>query len=173
MTKAARRVLADCNYALDRHSEDLQGEAFRISWVSIIVLLRAVGHVLEKVDAKSNPRLAPVIASEWKKLKSTKPKPAIFWEFIEQERNSVIKLYEMRVDRGVRFVAPRKGGGKVIVKIDLAKSSGQTLVSSPTLQRFSFIQSGTFAGRPEEEVAREAIGWWKKYLDNIDKLSSK
>jgi hypothetical protein len=170
MTKAARLVLDDCRYALAHHSEDLQGEAFRVSWVRIVALLRAVGHILEKVDARCDPLLAQIIDSEWKKLKATKPEPRILWEFIEQERNNVIKLYEIGVDRGIRINGPQMQGHQTTIEIDLVKIRGGRFESQPA---FSHIRSGTFVGRPEKEVAQEAIDWWERYLDNIDSLATK
>lgn len=169
MTKAARRVLDDCKYALARHSDDLQGEDFRTSWVAVVTLLRAVGHVLHKVDGKSNPRIAKALEEEWDKLKATKPEPRILWEFIEQERNNVLKLYEIGVDRGIRIKGPHIGGKETIIEVDHATSRGGRGFS-PSSEYFSHIRSGSFAGRREREVVQEAIKFWEDFLDRIDKI---
>jgi hypothetical protein len=169
MTKAARWVLGDCKHALAHHSNDLQGEDFRTSWVAVVTLLRAVGHVLVKVDAKSNPRIAKVVKEEWDKLRVTKPEPRILWEFIEQERNNVVKLYQIGVNRGIRIKGPQIGGEETFIEADHAKSRGSRGFS-PGAEFFSYIRSGSFAGRPECEVAREAIKFWEDFLDGIDKI---
>lgn len=169
MTKVARWVLDDCKYALTRHSDSLQGEDFRMSWVTIVALLRAVGHVLDKVDASSDPRIAKAVKEEWAKLKATKPEPRILWEFIEQERNNVLKLYQIGVDRGIRIKGPEIANKGTIVEIDHTKSRGGRGFS-PGAENFSYIRSGTFAKRPEREVAREAIKFWEDFLDRIDRI---
>ena len=95
---AARNVLDDCRWALNRHTPVLEGEAFRVSWVALAALLRAVGHVLAKVDAdQGDAHLKTAIADHWRKLNAGKAarEPAIYWDFIEQERNMVLKQYGM------------------------------------------------------------------------------
>lgn len=95
----ARKVLNDCRWAIAGYSETLSGEPLRVSWVSITTLLRAVGHVLCKVDAARDRTVAEIAAKEWDRLRASKPKPEIFWEFIESERNSVLKQYEFGFSR--------------------------------------------------------------------------
>jgi len=51
MTANARRVLDDACAAVAAHKKDLYGPEFRISWFTVIGLLRSVGHVLAKVDS--------------------------------------------------------------------------------------------------------------------------
>ncbi len=72
----ARLVLEDCRWAISNHTETLSGEALRVSWVSIVTLLRAVGHVLEKVDAVRDSDVAEVVREEWKK-----PRPENLFRF--------------------------------------------------------------------------------------------
>ncbi len=160
MTKAARWVLDDCKYALARHSNDLQGEDFRTSWVTVVTLLRAVGHVLKNVDGNSNPRIGKIIREEWDKLRKTKPEPRILWKFIEQERNNVLKLYQIGIDRGLRIKGPHIGGEETFIEVDHVTSRGSRGFS-PGAKYFSHIRSGSFAGRPERDVAREAIRFWE------------
>ncbi len=169
MTEAARYVLGDCKYALARHSNGLEGEDFRTSWVVVVTLLRAVGHVLIKVDAKSNSRIATAVNEEWDKFKATKPEPRILWEFIEQERNNVLKLYQIGVDRGIRIKGPQIRGEETIIEVDHATSRGGRGFS-PGAKYFSYIRSGRFAGRSEREVAQEAVEFWEDFLDRIDKI---
>src|ERR1700722_16382346 len=66
-------------------------------WAGTIALLRAVGHVLDKEDAESDARVKKVQRAWWNTLKATKPDPSIFWEFIERDRNLLLKQAELTV----------------------------------------------------------------------------
>lgn len=46
MTENARIVLQDTKHAISAHSEGSEGEAFRVSWMAVVTLLRAADHVL-------------------------------------------------------------------------------------------------------------------------------
>ncbi|GJL96079.1 MAG: hypothetical protein DHS20C05_24840 [Hyphococcus sp.] len=58
-------------------------------WLSGVVSMRAVGHVLQKVDSRVSNLHKSIIDNFWACTK--KQKPAIFWEFIDNERNMLIK----------------------------------------------------------------------------------
>ena len=167
MTQQARIVLQDAKYAISRHDDRLQSESFRISWLSIITLLRAVGHVLQNVDSLSSPEMKRTIDGKWAEITKTKPKPIIFWEFIFQERNRFLKNYEHGIDRSI--TVPAISGG--FLKVDCGNSRGGQF--SPGSKLTSFISSGPFKGRNEKEVAWEAYGWWEKYLNEIDEMVNK
>ena len=150
MTTKARIVLDDCKVALSGFTEGIQGAEWRIKWVSIVALLRAVGHVLKNVDnnRKIDPILSKIIEEQWELLKKSKPMPEIFWEFIEKERNNILKQYEIGAGQGVTINL----GNKV--------------------STYSYtVTSGPYKGRDQREVIREAIQWWEGYLDNIDKIA--
>ena len=57
MTATARKVLNDCRHAHELLELEENERKFRLLWVSCSSLLRAVGHVLVKVDAESNTYL--------------------------------------------------------------------------------------------------------------------
>jgi len=86
VTQVARLVLEDCRGGLADLTDRVQGATWRRRWVAVITLLRTVGHVLNKVDASSSPKLKAAIANAWGDLNRSKPEPRIFWEFIDQER---------------------------------------------------------------------------------------
>ncbi|HXF26731.1 MAG TPA: hypothetical protein VN610_05630, partial [Bryobacteraceae bacterium] len=57
-------------------------------------LMRAVGHVLDRMDANENgpcPGLSVDVA--YAKWKANRDEHRIFWEFIEEERNNILKKY--------------------------------------------------------------------------------
>lgn len=90
MTYAARKVLDDCRLALAMLEEETDLARWRVQWAGAIALVRAVGHVLDKVDGKdfATKRLASEAFQTWK---STAEEHMIFHEFIDKERNSIIK----------------------------------------------------------------------------------
>jgi hypothetical protein len=73
---------------------------WRFYWVAGIALLRTVGHVLAKVDANSSAMRSQAIGALWRKFQSDREAHWIFWEFIEKERNNLLKTYSS----GARFV---------------------------------------------------------------------
>lgn len=165
MTKHARVVLQDCRHAIAKHTDDLQAEDFRISWISIVTLLRAVGHVLKNVDGQQSPAMKRAIDKKWSELEQSKPEPYIFWEFILKGRNQFLKMYEHGIVREITIPIE----SDLYVSIDLANGSGK--LSSPNAEIKSYILRGQFEGFSEQEVARMAYDWWKKYLDDVDLLA--
>lgn len=67
-------------------------------WVYAVVNLRMVGHVLAKVDMQESDRHSLIIGDKWRQWKSDRDNNWIFWEFIEAERNNILKTYEFGVD---------------------------------------------------------------------------
>ena len=103
----------------------------------------------------------------WCSLKSTKPEPAIFWGFIEEARNRVIKLYEHGLTRDLVVPGPLLEGKQTTITIDQANMRGGRITSDAGRVE-SQLTSGPFAGQSEREVATKACRWWKDTLDKID-----
>ncbi|MEO7129247.1 MAG: hypothetical protein ABI040_10365 [Rhodoferax sp.] len=160
MTSAAREVLEDCRGALAELTDGIQGRQWRRRWITSIVLLRAVGHVLKNVDGKRSPEYRTAINDRWKHLKSTKPDNMILWSFIEEERNTILKEYQTRAGQGVTV---RPGG----VGIDLQTGEHKADPPLPAIYHYT-INTGPFAGRDQRELIAEGIAWWEKELDAID-----
>ncbi|GBQ09045.1 hypothetical protein [Acetobacter cerevisiae] len=110
-TLAAWKPFWDCvtilfqfqNSDVDDGGEELK--EWRLFWVAGLALLRTVGHVLDKVDAKKTSPHGKVIFERWKQWKNDKEQAEIFWNFIEKERNSLLKTYSF----GARFVNDPEG----------------------------------------------------------------
>jgi len=72
---------------------DEEDSGWRLNWVAGIALLRTIGHVLAKCDAETSEEHAKVINAAWDRWKRDAPENSIFWNFIETERNSLLKTY--------------------------------------------------------------------------------
>ena len=168
MTKKARVVLQDCQHAVRNHTLDLEGEELRVNWVAILTLLRAVGHVLNNVDSKSSPAMKQAIEEWWMDIKATKPEPSIFWQFIENSRNRMIKLYEHDLSRQLILKGPELEGVPTELWIDLASSRGGKTTGHDGEVISCLADSSNFAGQSERTVAFEACKWWRGILDGID-----
>ncbi len=167
MTKKARVVLQDAQHAIANHSKSLQSESFRVSWFAIVGLLRAVGHVLDKVDAKASPAMDRAIREKWEQLKTSKPEPRIYWDFISNERDRFLKNYEHGIYRTLTVPALIPD---CFVEVDGANSRG--VLFDPGAEFDSFIFDGPYKGCYEKDIALQAHEWWEKYLDKVDMLAS-
>lgn len=170
MTTKARVVLQDARQAIFNHSDRLQSEDFRVSWFSIVAMLRAVGHVLDKVDGESTPHVRRAVDEKWRELTRTKPEPRIFWSFIEHERNRFLKNYEHGIVRTFTYIGPDHDGQTTVLVEDLSNARGGSSFSEEALFE-TRISDGPYAGQHERDVALEAHDWWKSYLDAVDSLA--
>jgi hypothetical protein len=178
MTATARLVLGDCEKALKElitcdcegivlggpgATKTAIGSMRRRRWVTVVALLRAVGHVLKNVDGEEDSKLRKIIAVEWKALINGKPEPHIFWDFIENERNTIIKEYKFRsrtigLGTGVTSVSMPTATGVVTLESDMGARDIELRI----------LTDGHFAARNDVDVASEAVNWWKTFLDRID-----
>lgn len=143
----------------------IQGGEWRRRWITALALLRAVGHVLDKIDAKTNPSLRKIIKKKWSDISNNKSESAIFWQFINKERNNILKEYKFHAGQGVTVTIPT-------TYID-SKTGEQTPGESvPTIYHYT-INSGPYKGKEQKEVLNEAIEWWDKHLTDIEKQYAK
>jgi len=149
----AEVVLEDCRKVLSFLEDARTEQEFRIHWVSMVTLLRVVGHVLDKVDAVSCSKLRKAVDENWQKLHAKRDENLIFWAFIEDERNSVLKEYGLRVALGDVPVVVRHDSGEEEFVLDECI--------------FNPLTDGPYAGEDGRDVARNAIAWWENQLSLI------
>ncbi len=160
MTKAARKVLNDCRGALKDFKDGIQGESWRRHWILCVVLLRAVGNVLEKIDSKQNKTLKDIIKEEYKNIKLNEQDHEIYWEFICKERNNILKEYKVNAGQGVTIHT-----NPLHFNLKTGEIKNE---DSPSVTYHYTITSGPLEGRDQRKVVEEAIIWWENYLDKID-----
>ena len=132
---------------------------WRSRWTGLVALLRAVGHVLAKIDSKQSTVHKGAIAAEWDLLGQDRSANPIFWEFIEEERNNVLKAFEF----GAQLVTTFRPGTTHMAR-DGTSTAGP---SGPTTYE-AFVRSPSFGGRDAIQTARDAIDFWRAYLNRVE-----
>jgi len=169
VTHAARIVLADCRIALDLLEDQEDEGRWRVHWVGAAALIRAVGHVLDKVDGQA-PVLKTIARAAFQRWKSDDPAHAIFRDFIDAERNNILKEYQSKVFPNsdvpvaimVTAVNPQTGE---TIQLPIAEIIPDNLYK-PLLESFG-------EGEDARAVYAEAIAWWERELDAIDAACEK
>jgi hypothetical protein len=154
MNLTARTVLCDCKSAHALLEDESDAIRFRLFWVAGVALLRAVGHVLRKVDSERSPAVKFQVERAYSDWKRDRDAHAIFWEFIEHERNNILKEYE------IGLVA---GPVEVLVQPNVEIFSlGENL--------FCPIAKGRYAGEDGRDLMTDAITWWERQLNTIENV---
>ena len=149
MTQIARIVLSDCRKVLGELKSETKPEDWSWKWAAFCALLRCIGHVLYKVDSKECEILRSINVEEWRVRKDA----PIFTEFIEKERNNILKQYKFS---GRRYSGMSQGAWQ--------RCQFQGAVPPVTYE----ISDGTFKGQDPREVGAQALDWWNEYLDILD-----
>ena len=156
----SREVLDDCRTALADFRASGARPYWRTRWTGLVALLRAAGHVLDKVDGAQSTQWRLAVDNAWDECKKTQPNPRILWEFIEAERNNVLKAYDV--------------GACVNITVRPAPA---ILSFSPTIAPFqkskpttyeTFLRTGFYNGQDAEAVCEEAIEFWNNYLNRVE-----
>jgi len=155
----ARKTLSDCEAAYELLKEEKQDSStWRVHWVASLTLLRAVGHVLGKVDAATDDKHRLAIEAKWREWQANKKAHAIFWSFIEEERNNLLKEYKFGVKPEPNYVVTEEGD-------QIVTEEGDPIVTEEEFFRLSHVG---FEGQEGRDVIAEAIKWWKDQLDAIE-----
>ena len=155
MTMAARRVLQDCHVALDMLEEEEDGERWRVLWAGAMALLRAVGHVLRNVDGE-NPVVGEAVDAAYRRWKHARSENAIFWEFVNEARNNILKEYRFDV-----VDSPE-------VPVLVGDPSAEPRLFTLDENLFRPVTDGLGEGEDARDVYRDAIAWWDTELSFIE-----
>lgn len=148
---AARRVIRDIRIVQDDlkralGENDLQRT--RMAWIAALTLLRSVGHVLAKVDTRRAVWLKNAINTKHQAVKQDTFHNLVFHEFIERERNVVIKEYKASI---FDFVDDSESEKKLKIVV-------------------TNIQIGTDVYSPPEAIT-VALRYWERYLDDVEEMA--
>jgi hypothetical protein len=168
MTARARLVLDDCRLALQLLEDETDLRRWRLHWVAAIALIRAVGHVLDKVDGKSQAVKA-ASRTAYARWTGNAPEHEIFREFIERERNTILKQYDFNLHphEEVEFVLvsklQRPSDGAVVEAAEVFPIGDN--IYRPLLDGFR-------EGDDARDVLSEAIAWWDVELAAIERCTT-
>lgn len=163
MTASARTVLADCEFALSLLEEETDARKWRILWAAAVALARAVGHVLNKVDGR-NP-VCREVSNEFHRSWKIAEEHEIFRDFIEHERNNLLKEYSSDVH-------PLTEASVFIQLSAVGQSDGMPQNFQNIFEIGENIYrpmlSGPWEGTDCRDVLCDAIKRWKAQLDAIE-----
>ena len=149
----AQDTLDDCRVALQYLEAGRSAADWRVHWVAALALLRAVGHVLKNVDGEASDHARKTIDERWRSWKAFRHDHRIFWEFIENERNYILKQYAFGAEQQENVLALSDGTVPVL-------SDGSILGLAPQL----LMQTGSFEGADGPKLVAQAIDWWDEQL---------
>jgi hypothetical protein len=166
----ARLVLADCKIAADQLDRTTDEEHWRVPYVACLALLRSTGHVLAKVDAGTGDNEKREIAAFWAELKANKDQYLIFWNFIERERNRILKEYVFASsgfsDVPLIIYEDANDPDSEVSEIDFTDG---LMVESESQIEYDFEDQTPFLGHDLRDLVREGIDFWEKSLSSIEK----
>jgi hypothetical protein len=151
MALAARNALSDARTARSTLQQAIANSSAvqtRISWITCLTLLRAVGHVLAKVDGERSSWLKRASEEQFSAIRHNQFANLIFWEFIEAERNGLLKEYKSSIFESV--ADPEQPGRRRLVLTN--------------------ILVGPDFFTPMEAVDA-AIRWWNLYLAKVEDVA--
>ena len=161
MTTAARRVLADCEAALEMLEDERDEQRWRVLWIGAMTLLRAVGHVLKKVDGEILGQRAAIDAAH-RNWRAGQSEHAVFRDFIDEERNNLLKEYRLNVVDSAEL-------GLAVVIGD--PDAGYATEETPSVLEenlFRPVTEGFGVGEDARDVYRSAVEWWDAELSRLE-----
>jgi hypothetical protein len=153
----ARLVLNDAYRALQLLEAQNDLVDARIHYFGLMALLRAVGHVLDKVDGAEDQLVKAAAAEMFAEMKNNRCEYEIFFEFIEAERNLILKEYRSGAD--IRVPVP------VLIRPD----GSETIPESARPFPMFVFEGGPYTGEDARDVAPRAIEFWDEYLGEIER----
>lgn len=155
----ARLVLQDAIHIRQKLEDETSVIEWRLGWILAVVLLRAVGHVLVKVDGDADPAVASVAKGCFSRWRFGN-EHSIFRDFIERERNSILKEYDTEMTEGpVSLIS-------VPQSFDGTDTTSETVLGENIYRP---LADGPFAGEDGRTILDDAIDWWAAQLAEVDR----
>jgi hypothetical protein len=138
---------------LDNHDQFEEHQEWVLYWVAGVALLRSVGHVLDKVDSARCPTLKQIISKKWTSWNTDRAQNEIFWDFIEKERNNVLKVFEL----GVHGVD----------QMPIVLCGGTSASEDDSVYFIDYLHHDE-TGEDGRDLFHEAVNWWQQQLQAIE-----
>lgn len=167
---AAREVLSRCEYILNGLRQEPTGIAWEVKFSAALALLRSVGHVLKKTDSPTSSALKNEIDRWWKEIMANKSKHPIFWEFVEQERNLILKENQVRAGQSAMIFL--QGVSATGIAAGQEPPPAPTQTNTPKAIYSYHMNEGPFIGRDPRDLIEDAIRWWHEQIINIEKRAN-
>jgi hypothetical protein len=152
----ARILWRDSVHVIEACEHAASESDFRTYWFCSIAMLRAIGHVLKKYDARDNPKAATVVESLWLRWESDPQSRACFFDFLETERNQSLKEYEFAF----------YSGGHMLPIVVNPHEAG--VISELSVDIYRPIELGPYAGMDARDVLKEIHEWWDTQLTEVE-----
>lgn len=148
------RAASDVRFAISQYpSEEMSFSRWQVNWAGICALLKT-SIVLLRVDSKRcypGP-LKDSLAEAWHRLGRHKDEFPLYWDFVNHERNNILKEYEFSA-----YAQYLKEDGTI--------QDVPTLLGMIGAKQILKIAKGPFAGRDALELASDAAAWTISYID--------
>lgn len=103
-----------------------------------------------------------LVAKAWKRWGADREANEVFWEFIQKERNNILKEYRFNVhDSAVVGLAA----------VECDEAGNEVAIESPSMldeNLFRPIEEGYQVGEDARNAYADAIGWWNAELSRME-----
>lgn len=123
------------------------GDDWIIAWSGAVILLRAVGHALKNVDRAASPLMAQAVNDAWTRWETDRSSHSVFWLFIRDARNAILKEFELKAGQGVR----------------IQPDAGHEVVYHVYIPEFEHLD--------QPALLDLAVQWWETELDIIERAA--
>lgn len=123
---------------------------WKVTWIGTCTIIRSSIDLFQ-IDAKSclHPRICEEIIKEWHDIRKNRDKNRIFWDFLRQERNSILHEYEWRA-----YEAWMKPDGTLRpARLSLL------MIDDDGARPALLMRDGPFKGRNSLELLKESADW--------------
>lgn len=160
LLSSAKSALIDVRSLRNKLELEVDDTEWRLQWVACVVLLRVIGHVLYKVDAGRSNFIKTSAELHFQKWKDG-DEHVIFREFIDKERNSILKEYTTNMSEGPL---------PVVVQIERFGDDADSEMHGYLMQENIYrpMSDGFYEGEDGRTLIDEAIVWWEKQLKDIE-----
>lgn len=151
------RVCGDCRYAITGLEKERPSfSSWRVQWAGICSLLKTSIHLLGQKDARAclPPVLQKSLKDAWEELRTRRSEFPLFWEFINKERNNILKEYDFSA-----YPAIIRSDGTV----DQTSYSLLYMLGEAEEEAL-ILRGGPYAGQLALDVAADATDWAEDYI---------